>query len=84
MLEKTGVWSHSDRVRLLDFFSTTLEEYRKGKSGPEGLCSKEGTNFLVLGVCGCPRSQDISSVVVLISSMSSLDYHSASPNSLMA
>ena len=37
MLEKTGVWSHPDRVRLLDFFSTTLEEYRKGKLGLEGL-----------------------------------------------
>ena len=37
MLEKTGVWSHSDKVRLLDFFSITLEEYWKGKLGPEGL-----------------------------------------------
>ena len=33
MLEKTSVWSHSDRVRLLAFCSTTLEEYWKGKLG---------------------------------------------------
>ena len=41
MLEKTGVWSHSDRVILLAFFSTTLEEYGKGNSGPEGLQSRK-------------------------------------------
>ena len=31
MLEKTGVWSHSDRVKLLDFLSIALEEYWKGE-----------------------------------------------------
>ena len=50
MLEKTGVLSHSDRVRLLDFFSTTLEEYWKGKFGPKGLGSSERTDPWCLGV----------------------------------
>ena len=44
MLEKLGARSHSDRIRLLDFYSKTLEEYWKGKSGPEGLCSREMTD----------------------------------------
>ena len=49
MLEKIGVWSHSDRVRLLAFFSTTLEEYWKGKSGPETV-KKRKDLFLLMGV----------------------------------
>ena len=71
MLEKTGVWSHSDRVILLAFFSTTLEAYWKGKSGPKGLYSREGTDSLVLGVCGCLRGQASSGIGILSSSMSS-------------
>ena len=43
----------------------------RGGSGPEGLCNKEGTDFLVLGACGCPRSQVSSGVGVLSFSMSS-------------
>ena len=37
MLEKIGVGIHSDKFRLLAFYSIILEEYWKGKSGPEGL-----------------------------------------------
>ena len=66
MLETAGVWSHSDRVRLLDFFSITLEEYWKGKARPEGLGSKERTNSLCW-VCGCLRSQVSSGVGILSS-----------------
>ena len=43
-LRNLVIRSHSDRVRLLAFFSTTLEEYWKGKSGLEGLRSRERTN----------------------------------------
>ena len=64
--------NHTDRARGMDFFSTTPEEHWKGGSGPEGLCSREGIDFLVLGVCGCPRSQASSGVGFLSSSMSSL------------
>ena len=66
MLEKIGVWIHSDNVRLLAFFSTTLEEYWKGKSRPEGLRSKERTDSW-FWVCGCIRSQVSSSVGILSS-----------------
>ena len=66
MLEKIGVWSHSDRVTLLAFFSTNLEEYWKGKSGPEGLRSIERTDSRCW-VCGCLRSQNRFGVGVLSS-----------------
>ena len=59
-------WSHPDRVRLLDFFSTTLEEYLEGKLGPEGLWSRERTNSWCW-VCGCLRSHVNSGVGVLSS-----------------
>ena len=42
-----GVWSHSDKVRLLAFFSTTLEEYWKGKSGT---VKQRKDWFLLMGV----------------------------------
>ena len=85
MLEKPRFHIHIDRVRWLDFFSTTPKEYKlKGGSGPEGLCSREGTDSLVLGVCGCLRGQASSGVGVLSSSMSSPYYHLASPSSSIA
>ena len=56
MLEKPSVGSHPDKGRLLAFFSTTLEEYWKGKSGPEGLRSRERNDSWCWG-CGCIRSQ---------------------------
>ena len=37
----------------------------------EGLRSRERIDFLLLGVCGCPRSQNSFGVGVLSSSMSS-------------
>ena len=49
MLEKTSVWSHPDKVRLLAFFSTTLEEYWKGKLGLRDCEAEKG---LISGV-GC-------------------------------
>ena len=49
MLEKIGVWSHSDRVRLLAFFSTTPKEYWKGS---QGLRDCEAEKGLIPGV-GC-------------------------------
>ena len=49
MLEKTGVWSHSDRVRLPNFFSTTLKSMGKGSQGLRDCEAKKG---LILGV-GC-------------------------------
>ena len=33
MLEKTGVWSHSDRVRLLAFSPQPLKSIGKGSQG---------------------------------------------------
>ena len=66
MLEKPGVWSHSDRIRLLAFFSTNLEEYWKGKPGLEGLRSRERTDSW-LWVCGFVRNQVSSGVGVLSS-----------------
>ena len=42
-----GVWSHLDRVILLAFFSTTLEEYWKGKSGT---VKQRKDWFLLMGV----------------------------------
>ena len=60
MLNKTGVWSHSDRVRLLDFFSTTLEEYGKGKSGPRDC---EGERGLIPSV-GCVEVLEVSLTLV--------------------
>ena len=63
MLEKIGVWSHSDRVRLSAFFSTTLEEYWKGNSGPKGLGNSERTDPW-RWVCGCLRSQVSSGIGV--------------------
>ena len=83
MLEKTRVWSHSDRVRLLVFFSITLEEYRKGKLGPEGLGSKERTDSYCQ-MRGFLRSQVNSGVGILSSSMRPPTYHLAFPSSLMA
>ena len=43
-LRNLGLGSHLDRVRWLVFFSTTPEENWQGKSGLEGLWSKEGTD----------------------------------------
>ena len=71
MLEKPHVGSHPVRERLLSFFSITLEEYWKWKLWPEGLCSIEGNDFLMLGVCGCPRIQASFGVGVLSSSIRS-------------
>ena len=53
---ETSAWSHSYKVRLMDFFSTTLEEYWKGKSGPEGLWNREMIDSWCW-VCGCLRGQ---------------------------
>ena len=83
MLDKTGVWSHSDRFRLLAFFSTTLEEYWEGKSRPEGLRSRERTDPWCW-VCGCLRIQVNSGVGMLISPLRPPAYHLAFPSSLMA
>ena len=66
MLEELGVGSHSDRIRLLAFFSTTLEEYWKGNSGPKGLRGRERNDSLCW-VCGCLRIQVSSGVCVLSS-----------------
>ena len=68
MLHKTGVWIHLDRVRLLAFFSTTLEEYWEGKSGLEGLGSRERIDPW-FWVCGCLKIQVNSSVGILSSPM---------------
>ena len=43
----------------------------EGRSGSKGLRCREGTDFLVLGVCGCSRIQACSGVGVCISSVSS-------------
>ena len=47
MLDKIGGFgNHTDRARGLDFFSTTPGIALEGNAGPEGLCSKEGTDSL--------------------------------------
>ena len=72
MLDKLG-GLETTQTELVGWFSSpqpliTLE----GRSSSEGMHCRERTDFFVLGVCGCPRSQAISSVGVLSSSMSSL------------
>ena len=49
MLEKPGIGSQIDRVRWLDFISTTPEEHWQGKSGPRDCEAEKG---LIPGV-GC-------------------------------
>ena len=62
---------HTDRARGMDLFSTILLIALGGRLGPEGLCSREGDNFLVLSVCGCSRSHASSGVGVLSYEISS-------------
>ena len=50
MLEKAGVWSHLDRVILLAFFSTALEEYWKGEFRARGTMKQRKDRFLVSSV----------------------------------
>ena len=70
-----NAWWHGIWVKVKDPFWVEISSNAwialQGRSGPEGLCSREGTDFIVLGVCGCPRSQAGSGVGVLSSSMSS-------------
>ena len=63
MLEKPGGYGrHTDKSKGLDFFSKNPRIALEGRSRPEGLCSRERIDFLVLGVCGCSRIQSGSGV----------------------
>ena len=75
MLDKPG-GLRTTQIELLSFVSSPQPLIAlEGRSGSEGLRCREGTDFLVLGVCGCSRSQAGFGVGVCSSSVSSPAYH---------
>ena len=72
MLDKPG-GLRTTQTELLSWLSSPQTRIAlEGRSGSKGLRCREGTDFLVLGVCGCSRSQVVYGVGVCSSSMSSL------------